>query len=68
MSLTVYLFVALVLAGAVGWQLASGVAVGAWWYPRVARRERPTAYWLLVAAQGAIFVAFVLTGRTWHTH
>lgn len=57
--------VALFLAGVLAWQLASGVAMGAWWYPRIVRRDRPLAYWLVVALQAAILVAFILTGKSW---
>ena len=65
MSPAVYLLLALFLAGVLAWQLASGVAMGAWWYPRIVRRDRPLAYWLVVALQAAILVAFILTGKSW---
>jgi hypothetical protein len=67
LSVTVHVLLATFLAGVLAWQLASGVAMGAWWCPRVVRRDRPVAYWLVVALQGGILIAFVLTGRTWHT-
>ena len=66
MSSSVFVLIALFLAGVLAWQLASGVAMGAWWYPRVVRRDHPVAYWLVVAAQAAILMAFVLTGKSWH--
>lgn len=39
--------------------------MGAWWYPRIVRRDRPVAYGLVVALQAAILVAFILTGESW---
>jgi hypothetical protein len=47
------------------WQLRSGEALGAWWWARITRAERPLQYWLLLAAQGAILILFLLTGRSW---
>ena len=66
MSPPVYLGLALFLAIVLFLQLASGTALGAWWYPRVERRERPIAYWLLVTAQAAILVVFLVTAGAWH--
>jgi hypothetical protein len=64
-GLSNYLF-ALFLAAVLAWQLASGTALGAWWYPRIRRRDRPVAFWLMVAAQGAILTAFLVSGKSWH--
>jgi hypothetical protein len=54
------------LACVLVWQLRSGVALGAWWSPRITRADRPQQYWLILAAQGAILLLFLLTGRSWH--
>ncbi len=36
------------------------------WSPGVTRAERPRQYWLLLGAQGAILLPFLLTDRSWH--
>lgn len=33
---------------------------------KITRQDGPRAYWLVVAVQGAILVAFLLSGKTWH--
>jgi hypothetical protein len=64
-GITYYLF-ALFMAGVLVWQFISGRALGTWWYPKITRQDNPGAYWFVVAAQGAILLAFLLTGKTWH--
>jgi hypothetical protein len=66
MSNSSYFLTALFLAGVLAWQLVSGNALGVWWNPRITRRDNPGAYWLVVVMQGAIFLAFLMTGKTWH--
>jgi hypothetical protein len=61
-----YSLVALFLAAVLVWQLVSGTALGSWWFPRATRRENPRAYWVVVAIQGAILLAFLMTGKTWN--
>jgi hypothetical protein len=61
-----YLLVALFLAAVLVWQLVSGTALGSWWSPRATRRDNPRAYWVVVAIQGAILLAFLMTGKTWN--
>jgi hypothetical protein len=61
-----YLFL-LFWAGVVIWQLISGKALGTWWRPRSTRQESPGIYWFVLIVQGAIFIAFLRTGTTWHT-
>jgi hypothetical protein len=53
MSNSSYFLTALFLAGVLAWQLVSGKAY-------------PGAYCLVVVMQGAIFLAFLMTGKTWH--
>jgi hypothetical protein len=55
----------LFLTGVLVWQLASWQALGAW-SARLSRRDTPWGYWFAVAAQTAILIAFLLTGKTWH--
>jgi len=64
-NLTYYLMV-LFLTAVLVWQLVSGKALGAWWFPRITRQDNPGAYWFVVAAQGAILIAFLMTGKTWN--
>ena len=67
MTDSIFYFTALLLAGIPAWALKSGTAFGAWWWrPSVRRADQPTAYWILVAAQSAILVVFLFTGRAWH--
>ncbi len=66
MSKLSYGLMALFLAAVLAWQLASGRALGTWWYPNITRQDSPWAYWFVVAVQGAILVAFLVTGKTWH--
>ncbi len=61
-----YALMALFLAAVLAWQLISGRALGTWWYPNITRQDNPRAYWFVVAVQGVILVAFLLTGKTWH--
>ena len=61
-----YSLVALFLAAVLVWQLVSGTALGSRWFPRATRRENPRAYWVVVAIQGAILLAFLMTGKTWN--
>jgi len=56
---------ALFLAAVLAWQLASGQALGTWWFPNITRPDSPRAYWFAVAVQGAILVAFLVTGKKW---
>lgn len=64
-NLSYYLMV-LFLATVMVWQLVSGKALGTWWFPRITRRDNPAAYWFVVADQGAILIAFIMTGKTWN--
>jgi len=57
---------ALFLAAGLMWQLVSAQALGSWWSPRLTRQDNPAGYWFVLAVQGAILVAFLATGRTWH--
>jgi hypothetical protein len=66
MSNLSYALVALFMAAVLAWQLVSGTALGSWWIPRAARRDNPGTHWVLVAIQGAILIAFLMTGKTWH--
>jgi hypothetical protein len=61
-----YGFTAIFLAAVLAWQLIVGRALGTWWFPNITRQNNPGAYWLVVAVQGAILVAFLMTGKTWH--
>ena len=58
--------IALLLAAVLAWQLISGQALGTSRSGRINRQERPLAYGFVVALQGGILVAFVVTGRSWH--
>jgi hypothetical protein len=60
-----YGLMALLLAAVLAWQLVSGKPLSAWWSGLITRQDRPRAYWFSVAAQGAILIAFLLTGKTW---
>jgi hypothetical protein len=61
-----HLFV-LFLAGVLLWQLISGKALGAWWYPRITREESPKTYWFVLAVQGAILAGILTNGTaTWN--
>jgi hypothetical protein len=66
MSNVTYSLMALFLAGVLVWQLVSGSGLGAWWYPRITRQDNPRSYWIVVVIQGAIFILFLVTGKTWH--
>jgi hypothetical protein len=54
------------LAGVLVWQLVSGTALGAWWRPRITRRDDPWVYWFFVAAQCVIWIIVLTTGRIRH--
>ncbi len=57
-----YYLIALFLAAVPVWQLVSGTAPGPWWSSRLpTRRDDSGAYWFVLAAQGAILVAFFAT-------
>lgn len=58
---------ALFLGSVLVWQLVSGNGLGVWWYPRITRRDNPGAYWFVVIIQGGILIAFLMTGKSWHT-
>jgi hypothetical protein len=47
-------------------QLRSGEVLGVWWqgYPRISRQDRPGAYWLILAIQGALFLNLLIHGRS----
>ena len=60
-----YGLMALFLAAVLAWQLISGKAPGAWWSGHIVRQDRPGAYWFMVALQGLILFAFLLTGKSW---
>jgi len=66
MSGITYYLVALFMAGALVWQFFSGTAAGAWWDAKITRQDNPGKYWFAVAAQGAILLVFLLTGKKWH--
>ena len=40
MSSTTYYLVALFMGGVLVWQIVSGPAMGAWWYPSITRQDR----------------------------
>jgi hypothetical protein len=61
-----YGLMALFLPAVLAWQLVFGRALGIWWFPNVTREDSPRAYWFVVAVQGAILVAFLVTGKMWH--
>ena len=61
-----YSLVALFLAAVLVWQLVSGTALGSSWFRRATRRYNPGAYWVVAAIQGAILLAFLMTGKTWN--
>lgn len=61
-----YGLMALFLAAVLAWQLISGKALGTWWSGQIMRQDRPLAYWIAVALQGVILIAFLVTGRSWH--
>jgi hypothetical protein len=66
MSNLTYSLMAIFLAAVLVWQLASDNALGTWWRPRTTRRGSPGVYWVSVVIQGAILVAFLMTGKMWH--
>ena len=66
MSWTTYYLLALFLCGVLLWQILSGTAIGAWWYPRITRHDNPKTYWVMLAVQCAILLAYLFTGRSWH--
>jgi hypothetical protein len=57
---------ALFLAAVLVWQLVSGTAPGSWWSPRITRRDNPAGYWFVLAAEAALLIAFLATGKAWH--
>jgi len=61
-----YGLMALFLAAVLAWQLISGKALDTWWSGQTLRQDRPLAYWIAVALQGVILIAFLVTGRSWH--
>ena len=61
-----YYSMVLLLTSVLVWQLISGKALGTWWFPRITREDNPGAYWLVVAVQGAILIAFLTTGKIWN--
>jgi hypothetical protein len=61
-----YWLVVLVMCAAILWQLRTGEALGAWWYRRIFREEMPGTYWLILAAEAMMLIAFMVTGRSWH--
>jgi hypothetical protein len=61
MSNLTYHLVVLLLATVLGW----GKALDTWWFPRITREDNPKLFWLVVAAQGAILIAFLTTGKSW---
>ena len=66
MSNSTYYLIVLFMAGVLALQLFSGTAMGAWWSRNPTRQDNPGAYWFVVAVQGAVLIAFLVTGRTWH--
>jgi hypothetical protein len=67
MSDLAYALVALLMALALLWQLLSGASSVIWWWrPRITREHDPALYWLVLALQLSILVAFVLTAKSWH--
>ena len=66
MSTLSQLLMALLLCALLLWQLVSGVALGPWWHPRIARQDNPGTYWFVLAVQVVILVAIIFTGKSWH--
>ena len=62
-----YLLAVLLWAALIAWQLHDGVVIGTWWqgFPRISRQDRPGAYWLILAIQGALFLHLLINGRSW---
>jgi hypothetical protein len=58
-----YLF-ALFLAGFLVWELISGSAPLR--FSGISRGARPGIYWFVLAVQFAIFLLFLVTGKSWH--
>jgi hypothetical protein len=63
-NLTYYLLTLLMVAVLV-WQVLTGKALGTWWSGPISRQDNPGAYWFAVAAQGALLIAFLMTGKSW---
>jgi hypothetical protein len=40
--------------------------LGTWWFPRITRGDNPGVYWFVVAIQGAMLIAFLMTGKSWN--
>jgi hypothetical protein len=67
MSRSEHVIFVLFLAGVLLWQWRTGIALGAWWRPRIARQDHPRTYWSLLAAQGAILAYVIVVGTdSWH--
>jgi hypothetical protein len=57
------ILIGLLMAGIVLWELRSGQA---WGRGRIDREARTRTYWLVLFSHGAILVAFLLSGQSWH--
>jgi hypothetical protein len=64
MNTSAYILINLAWACLMLWQLYTGVAAGNWRQPRIARDERPFAYWSVMALQGLILILFLVKGRS----
>jgi hypothetical protein len=65
MSNLTYFLLTLLFAAILVWQLLTGEALGTWWSGPISRQDKPWAYWFAVAAQGALLIAFLMTGKKW---
>jgi hypothetical protein len=65
MSKTKFWVSAALIAGVMLWQILAGSAFGTWRRPAIIRENNPLRYWRLIAIQGAILVAWLMTGKSW---
>jgi hypothetical protein len=60
-----HFFYVLFWVGFLSWELYSGQVRMLRFSSPARRDEQPITYWVALALQGALFVAFVRYGRTW---
>lgn len=61
-----YYLIALILLAAIAWQLVAGFTSAPPRYAKkITRQDRPGLCWIILAAQGAVLVLFLLTSRSW---
>lgn len=46
-------------------ELVTGQALGQRFRPNIRRDESPVTYWVMMALQGAFFIALLKWGRSW---